>query len=102
MYKLTRETEKKDDTQKKYYSCVEGKRAKNTRRAKAPTAQRDKPERVTKLCTVTLVVSIEYEHNDPATIASVVVVRRSNKELYTHSLRHCDLRSENAVLKDTA
>lgn len=86
--------------QKKYYSCVEGKRARHTRRAKAPTTQRDKPERVAKLCNVTLVVSIEYDDDD--TILSVVVARGSNKDVYTYSLRYCDLRNENAVLREAA
>lgn len=101
MYKLTRETARKDNMQKKYYSCVEGKRARNTRRAKAPTAQRDKPERVARPCNVTLVVSIEYD-DDTDTISSVVVARGSNKDPHTHTLRHCDLRNENAVLREAA
>lgn len=86
--------------QKKYYSYIEGRRARYVKRAKAPTAQRDKPEHIKKLCAVILVVSIEY--GSDGGIASVVVARSSSKEPYSYSLRYYDLRNKNTVLKEVA
>lgn len=99
VYKITRETAINNNSQKKYYLCIKGRRAQQIQRAKAPTSQRDKLEHIVKLYTVTIVVSIEYD--DGGDISSIVVARGSNKDPYTYTLRHCDLRSENIVLKDT-
>lgn len=99
IYKITRETATNNNSQKKYYLYIKGRRVRQIRRAKALTSQRNKLEHIVKLYTVTIVVSIEYD--DGGYISSVVVARGSNKDPYIYTLWHYDLRSENTVLKDT-